>query len=56
MMTAHPKKSLYPFSRETAGNKRPKRVADMIKNEIGVLLLSKVKTRGWQMWSLLQLK
>ena len=43
MMTAHPKKSLYPFSRETAGNKRPKRVADMIKNEIGLLLLSKVK-------------
>jgi ribosome-binding factor A len=43
MMTAHPKKSLYPFNRETAGNKRPKRVADMIKNEIGVLLLSKVK-------------
>ena len=43
MMTAHPKKSLYPFSRETAGHKRPKRVADMIKNEIGTLLLSKVK-------------
>ena len=43
MMTAHPKKSLYPFNRETAGNKRPKRVADMIKNEIGTLLLRKVK-------------
>ena len=43
MMTAHPKKSLYPFSREAAGNKRPKRVADMIKNEIGLLLLSKVQ-------------
>ena len=26
-----------------AGNKRPKRVADMIKNEIGTLLLRKVK-------------
>ena len=43
MMIAHPKKSLYPFGRETAGNKRPKRVADMIKNEIGILLISKVK-------------
>ena len=43
MMAIHPKKSLYPFDRETAGNKRPKRVADMIKNEIALLLLSKVK-------------
>jgi len=43
MMAAHPKKSLYPFGREAAGNKRPKRVADMIKNEIALLLLSKVK-------------
>lgn len=43
MMATHPKKSLYPFGRETAGNKRPKRVADMIKNEIALLLLSKVK-------------
>jgi len=43
MMAVHPKKSLYPFSRETAGNKRPKRVADMIKNEIALLLLRKVK-------------
>lgn len=42
-MAVHPKKSVYPFSREAAGNKRPKRVADMIKNEIGLLLLSKVK-------------
>lgn len=42
-MATHPKKSLYPFGRETAGNKRPKRVADMIKNEIALLLLSKVK-------------
>jgi len=42
-MMAHPKKSLYPFDREAAGNKRPKRVADMIKNEIALLLLSKVK-------------
>ena len=43
MMAVHPKKSLYPFSRETAGNKRPKRVADLIKNEVALLLLSKVK-------------
>jgi ribosome-binding factor A len=43
MMAVHPKKSLYPFNREAAGNKRPKRVADMIKNEIALLLLSKVK-------------
>jgi ribosome-binding factor A len=43
MMAIHPKKSLYPFGRESAGNKRPKRVADMIKNEIALLLLSKVK-------------
>jgi ribosome-binding factor A len=43
MMAAHPKKSLYPFAREAAGNKRPKRVADMIKNEIALFLLSKVK-------------
>ena len=41
-MAAHPKKSLYPFNREAAGNKRPKRVADMIKNEIALLLLHKV--------------
>ena len=43
MMAAHPKKSLYPFDREAAGNKRPKRVADMIKNEIALFLLRKVK-------------
>ena len=43
MMAVHPKKSLYPFNRESAGNKRPKRIADMIKNEISLLLLSKVK-------------
>ena len=43
MMTINPRKSLYPFGRETASQKRPKRVADMIKNEIGLLLLSKVK-------------
>ena len=42
-MIAHPKNSLYPFGREDAGNKRPKRVADMIKNEIALLLLRKVK-------------
>jgi len=43
MMAVHPKKSLYQFGREAAGNKRPKRVADMIKNEVALLLLSKVK-------------
>ncbi|MEN8232582.1 MAG: 30S ribosome-binding factor RbfA [Thermodesulfobacteriota bacterium] len=42
-MAIHPKKSLYRFDREAAGNKRPKRVADMIKNEIALLLLRKVK-------------
>ena len=42
-MAIHPKKSLYPFDRESAGNKRPKRVADMIKNEVALLLLRKVK-------------
>ena len=43
MMAANPKKSLYPFSRDGADNKRPKRVADLIRNEIAQLLLSKVK-------------
>ena len=43
IMAIHPKKSLYRFDREAAGNKRPKRVADMIKNEIAILLLRKVK-------------
>jgi ribosome-binding factor A len=43
MMAAHPKKSMYSFGREAVGNKRPKRVADMIKNEIALLLLRKVK-------------
>jgi ribosome-binding factor A len=43
MMAANTKKGLYPFSREDAGSKRPKRVADMIKNEIALLLLRKVK-------------
>jgi len=42
-MAAHSKKSLYQFGRETAGNKRPKRVADMIRNEIALLLLRKIK-------------
>jgi ribosome-binding factor A len=45
-MIAAPKKNLYPFGRETASRKRPKRVADMIKNEIALLLLSKVKDPG----------
>ena len=42
-MTAAPKKNIYPFTRESAGQKRPKRVADMIKNEIALLLLRKIK-------------
>lgn len=42
-MALHPKKNLYPFSRGGADNKRPKRVADLIRNEIALLLLSKVK-------------
>lgn len=42
-MAPHLKKNLYPFGREAEGSKRPKRVADMIKNEIALLLLSKVK-------------
>lgn len=43
MTAVFPKKNPYPFGRETAGQKRPKRVADMIKNEIALLLLTKVK-------------
>jgi len=43
MMADKTKKGLYPYSREAAGSKRPKRVADMIKNEIALLLLRKVK-------------
>jgi ribosome-binding factor A len=43
MMAVHPKKSLYPFGRETESSKRPKRVADMIRSEIALLLLRKVK-------------
>ncbi len=43
MMVVHPKKNLFPFGREPEGYKRPKRVADMIKNEIALLLLHKVK-------------
>jgi ribosome-binding factor A len=42
-MAAHLKKSLYSFGREDTSSKRPKRVADMIKNEIALLLLRKVK-------------
>jgi ribosome-binding factor A len=40
---AHTRKSSYPFGREAPAYKRPKRVADMIKNEIALLLLRKVK-------------
>jgi ribosome-binding factor A len=43
MMALNPKKDLYPYGREDTGHKRQKRVADMIKNEIGMLLLHKVK-------------
>jgi ribosome-binding factor A len=42
-MATHPKKSIYTFGREDTGSNRPKRVADMIKNEIALLLLRKVK-------------
>ena len=42
-MAPHLKKNLYPFGREAGGRKRPKRVADIIKNEIALLLLRKVK-------------
>ncbi|MGW8287017.1 MAG: 30S ribosome-binding factor RbfA [Desulfobulbales bacterium] len=42
-MATHLKKSIYTFGREDTGSKRPKRVADMIKNEIALLLLRKVK-------------
>ena len=42
-MAAYSKRNLYQFGGETAGNKRPKRVADLIKNEVARLLLSKVK-------------
>ena len=43
MTAAAQKKNIYPFTRESAGPKRPKRVADMIKNEIALLLLRKIK-------------
>ena len=43
MMAFNPKKDLHRYGRESAGNKRPKRIADLIKNEIAMLLLHKVK-------------
>ena len=43
MMAAHPKKNLYQFGRESTGSRRPKRVADMIRGEIALLLLRKIK-------------
>jgi ribosome-binding factor A len=43
MMTVNPKKDFYQYGREPASYKRPKRVADLIKNEIAMLLLQKVK-------------
>jgi ribosome-binding factor A len=42
MMTVNPKKDYYQYGREPAGYKRPKRVADLIKNEIAMLLLQEV--------------
>jgi len=42
-MTVNPKKDYYQYGRESGGYKRPKRVADLIKNEIALLLLHKVK-------------
>ena len=42
-MAAHPKKHIYAYGREDSSGKRPKRVADMIRSEIGLLLLRKVK-------------
>jgi ribosome-binding factor A len=43
MMTVNPKKDFYQYGREPVSHKRPKRVADLIKNEIALLLLHKVK-------------
>lgn len=43
MMTVNPKKDFYQYGREPASHKRPKRIADLIKNEIALLLLHKVK-------------
>jgi ribosome-binding factor A len=43
MMTVNPKKDFYQYGREPVSYKRPKRVADLIKNEIAMLLLQKVK-------------
>ena len=43
MMTTNPKKDFYQYGREPVSHKRPKRVADLIKNEIAMLLLHKVK-------------
>jgi len=42
-MTGHFKKNIYSFGREDGRDKRPRRVADMIKSEIAFLLLRKVK-------------
>jgi ribosome-binding factor A len=43
LMAPKPKNNLFTFGRETQSKKRPKRIADMIKNEIALLLLHKVK-------------
>lgn len=42
-MTVNPKKDFHQYGREPVSYKRPKRVADLIKNEIALLLLHKVK-------------
>jgi ribosome-binding factor A len=42
-VTVNPKKDFHQYGREPVSYKRPKRVADLIKNEIALLLLHKVK-------------
>lgn len=42
-MAAQQKHTIFKFDRGAAGHKRPKRIADIIKNEIALLLLRKVK-------------
>jgi ribosome-binding factor A len=43
MVTVNPKKDFHQYGREPESYKRPKRVADLIKNEIALLRLHKVK-------------
>ena len=42
-MSVNPKKDFLQYGKEPVSYKRPKRVADLIKNEIAMLLLHKVK-------------